>query len=512
METTHNSPAGTKVLCSAAVVATAAALVGCGIRSRIESLNSPQQAVWADAPRDENVTRVVNRVSFGPWPGDLSTASHMGVHGYLEEQLASNLPEDGAASWRVNGLDVQQDVQDASDELTSLPDNQLLTEVQQVQLLRAVYSTHQLHEVMSDFWENHFNIYALKNAARQRIPVEMEKAIRPNVMGRFEEMLIAVAHSPAMLAYLDNNHNQVGTADRVNENYARELLELHTLGVHSGYTQIDIHQVARCLTGWTVSGGFRQWEFEFDSAWHDNGAKYIPFLHLALAPNGGARDGEAVLHTLAHHPATAHHLAEQLCIKFIGTSHPATVRAAANAYLRSNTSIKAMLRPILLDGLTKPEICAPIFKRPLDLLVSSFRAGATDSDCGIRVQGFLDGMGQPLFQWPMPDGYPTTAAAWKTTLLPRWNFAAALAGGKIPGTTWRMHDCLLGNHATDTNHAVDSLAEAVYGIPSNSATLQPVLATLYDHARAANRSGLKPAAVLTEVASLLIASPAYQWK
>ncbi len=495
-----------------AVVAVAAAMSGCGLRRQLAGLDATQKVVWQSPPSDPEVLRVLNRISFGPWPGDLIAAANMGVSGYIEEQLAAKSPQDRAVSWRVNGLDVQQDVHDSPDILSSLPDDQLLTEVQQVQLLRAVYSTHQLNEVMSDFWENHFNIYALKNAARQRIPIEMETAIRPHLLGSFEEMLIAVAHSPAMLAYLDNNHNEAGNMDRVNENYARELLELHTLGVHSGYTQIDIHQVARCLTGWTVAGGFRQWQFEFKPSWHDDGSKFIPFLDLHLSPGGGVRDGEAVLHRLARHPATAQHLAEELCMKFMGVVQPEVVNAASRAYLRSNTSISEMLRPILLDGLARKERCRPIFKRPLDLLVSSLRVGAADTDGATGVQNQLNTMGQPLFQWPMPDGYPESAAAWKTTLLPRWNFASALAGGEVDGTTWKLDDCLKALPGAGMHDVVDHLAEAVCGHPSASPSMKPLVMTLRDHADSASRSGLSHEHVVSEVAALLIASPMYQWK
>ncbi len=512
METESNDSRKHQLASGITAAVLVGAISGCGIRRRLESLDSTQKIVWMPPPSDPNIVRVVNRVSFGPWPGDLHDAACKGVGGYLEEQLGAELPEDSAVKWRVDGLDVQQDVQDSPDVLSSLPDDQLLTEVQQVQLLRAVYSTNQLAEVMSDFWENHFNIYALKNAARQRIPVEMETAIRPNILGSFENMLLAVAHSPAMLAYLDNNHNQAGTFQRVNENYARELLELHTLGVHSGYSQVDIHQVARCLTGWTVSGGFKQWQFEFDPSWHDDGTKFIPFLNLHLESNGGVHDGEAVLHRLAHHPATATHLAQQLCMKFLGIAHPEVVESASRAYLRSNTSIKEMLRPILLDGLTRGDRCAPVFKRPLDLLVSSLRVGAADSDCAGGVQDHLSTMGQPLFQWPMPDGYPESAAAWKSTLLPRWNFASALAGARIAGTTWKLRDCLTTASAAGGDEAVSRLAEAVCGVPASMPTMQPLVSTLRDHARAAERSGVSEVDTITEVTALLIASPIYQWK
>ena len=182
----------------------------------------------------------------------------------------------------MDGLETQQDVSDAPDAMDCMPDSQLMTETQQAALLRAVYSTHQLRETLADFWTNHFNIFALKNNERVLLPTDAERALRPHLMGKFRDLLNASAHSPAMLSYLDNQLNRRGVA---NENYGRELLELHTLGVHSGYTQKDIQEVARCFTGWRVRKGFVKMNltnlktpyngFEFGPYQHDSGAKYV---------------------------------------------------------------------------------------------------------------------------------------------------------------------------------------------------------------------------------------------
>ncbi len=500
-----------------AVVATgiaAAAVVtaGCGIRSRIASLIGPDKPDWSRVPNAPTALRVLNRATFGARPGNIALVAATGVEAFLEEQLAANLREDPAVAWRVNGLGVEQDVADAPDELSSMSDEQLTRQTTQAALLRAVYSRNQLNEVMANFWTNHFNIYSFKKRGTERIPVEVERAVRPHTLGKFRDLLSSVSHSPAMLGYLDNDMNRYGAGDKVNENFARELMELHTVGVHAGYKQIDVHEVARCFSGWSVGTGWHLGQFEYHSEWHDPGLKKIPFLYLTIPANGDESDGDTVIDALAAHPATAHYLAEQLCMHFIGAKPHKIVDASANAYLRSDTSIRAMLRPILFDGLLDDDYSAPVFRRPFDLIVYSLRSLAADSDCGSNIQYHLSNMGEPFDEWPMPDGYPSRAGAWETALLPRWNYSIAYATNSVDGTSINLEEPLNAMHVKDLNHGLDVLLECVTGRPAHSAQISKMRAVIHQHADGCVKMGMNEKDILSEAVALMFASPICQWK
>lgn len=502
---------------------------GCSrLRDAASELTGKPKPTFVPLPADTDAVRaavhMLNRAAFGAAPGEVARVVGMGVPAYLEEQIADRMDEAAAVRWRVGGLDVQETVQDDPYELRSMADDQLLREIQQAALLRAVYSTHRLREVMADFWTNHFNIYALKGDGRVLIPVDTERVVRPHTLGTFREMLVASAHSPAMLTYLDNPQNKRGVP---NENYARELLELHTLGVHSGYSQADIQEVARCFTGWRIKRGYGRGQFtfdpkkdfvqgfdafEYDSTLHDDGAKYVPFLHLTLTPRGGAKDADTVLDALAIHPATARFLAEKLCRRFLGDAPPAMVETVAAAYLKSDTDIKATLRPLLLDGVTNPALCQPIFRRPLDLAIAALRALGADTDGGTDVQKHLDAMGQPLYQWPMPDGFPEKASAWTSSLLPRWNFALALTAGEIGGTTTDLPATFAAHRAKTAPEKVAALATTLYNLPADAPECRPLCAKVMAHRTRAEQAGVPEKTADAEAAGLLMAAPAYQWK
>ena len=457
----------------------------------------------------------VARAGFGPLPGDVTRAAIMGPRAWVEQQLTSwgSIPEDPAVDWRVNALDTHQTQQEAPDAMMSMEYDQLLAETAQAAVLRARFSTRQLKENLIDFWTNHFNIYALKSDGQALVPTDIETVIRAN-FDSFPNMLRASAHSPAMLNYLDNKFNEKGVA---NENYARELLELHTLGVDSGYTLTDIKQVARCFTGWTVKTGWQRGQFVYTDNLHDKGSKYIPFLNLTIAPNGGQKDADAVIETLAYHPATAHFLARKLCKHFLGTVPLDTQDAAVRAYLGSNGRISCMLRPILLDALFSTERCQPIIKRPLNMTVSALRALNADTDGARPIQVHLDTMGQPLYQWPMPDGYPEKASAWAANLLPRWNFSLALTANTIPGTTTNLPALFTaaGISATECGDAgILKLSELVLNTPANVIQQHSpqLVAAMKQHAADAAAAHVKVPQILAECTALLLSSPEFQWK
>ena len=505
-----------------AVGAIALGAVGCSdVRRQARQLTGPLPATYTALPQNVEsagmALHALNRVGFGPKPGDVAHVVAIGATAWIEEQLADRLDEDPTVDWRVNALDTQQIEQDAPDTLSCTDYDQIQREMAQAALLRAVYSRHQLREQMADFWTNHFNIFSLKNDGRALLPTDTARVLRPHVLGRFHDMLTASAKSPAMLTYLDNNQNRKRdprTGGGSNENYARELLELHTLGVKSGYSMKDIQAVARCFTGWTVTAGFKRGQFDYQAGSHDDGMKYIPFLNLTIMPNGGQKDADRVLETLSAHPATARFLVQKLCRRFLGEVPEPVAAKAENAYLRSGGDIRRTLRPILLDadGLLKPTGRKPILKRPLDMMVSAVRALAADTDGGADLQRHLVQMGQPLYEWPMPDGFPEKAAAWTGSLLPRWNFALALASNAVPGTRVDLNAPLAAAKAHTESERLDTLTETVLARPAGASEVQQVRAQVRAHIQRARADGLTDATVLAEATGLLLASPVFQWK
>jgi uncharacterized protein (DUF1800 family) len=390
--------------------------------------------VAADLPEDvslptgevEPTLRLVNRVSFGPTPGELKRVKDMGHAAYLKEQLNPDDDEPLSLQLQLRRLDAYR--MDAR-EMEELPIEMVLTQLQQGAILRAAYSPHQLRERLVEFWSDHFNIYGRKGVSAFRKGTDDWRVIRRNALGNFKDMVRASAHSPAMLAYLDNQVNVKGVA---NENYARELMELHTLGVHGGYTQMDVQEVARCFTGWGIETRFLRpvGKFVFDPDKHDDGEKVV--LGKRIPAGGGEKDGEIVIEMLALHPSAAKFICTKLCRYFLGHTEPKVVDAMAAKFLQSKGEIK----PVVEEMLSEANLAEapPVQKRPFDYMVSAIRATGAQTDAGRQIQEHLDKMGMPLFQWPMPDGYPVKPEAWTGTLLARWNFAAALAKDEIPGT------------------------------------------------------------------------------
>jgi Uncharacterized protein conserved in bacteria len=457
------------------------------------------------------VARLLNRAGFGPTAGDLAAIPSDAREAWLDRQLkAPAHDEDEAWQLRLRLRAVEANRHESAYELRDMKEDEVLEQLQKAALLRAAYSQWQLRERMVDFWNNHFNIYARKvlntNATYARThltyfkPLDEAKVIRQHALGRFPDLLKASARSPAMLGYLDNNVNQKGVA---NENYARELMELHTLGVGGGYTQKDVQEVARCLTGWTVEdrpirlgeadGAIlrRRGAFRFDPKQHDDGEKVV--LGTKIPAGGGEADGLRVLEILTAHPNCARFLSRKLVRYFRGDEDPAWVDRLAAIYLKTGGDIGAMLKPMLLapDLVDAP----PILKRPFDFLASAVRVTNADTDGGKGIQRYLKEMGQPLYEWPMPDGYPDTTAAWTGSLLARWNFAFALTGGSVGGTQFRL----------------DALKREGQEAPDEAALVETVLARRADDVPEV-RKALAAANGPEEQLALLLASPAFQWR
>lgn len=387
--------------------------------------------------------RFFNRLAYGPAPGDHQRYVELGRSAIIEEQLNPTRDDEPALQFQLSRLDA---LRISSAELRDLPEALVVGQLRQAATLRAIYSRWQLRERLVDFWTNHFNIFAFKGDGAYRKATDDIEVIRQHALGKFPDMVLASAKSAAMLGYLDNQLNRKGVP---NENYARELLELHTLGVHGGYTQDDVREVARCFTGWTIDTRFLRARdrFRFDPDAHDPGEKRV--LGHVIPAHGGIEDGLAVIRIATQHPSCAAFIAAKLCRFFLGEAGPAAEADVRAAYRATGGDIRAMVRAIL----DRPEFLEgpPVLKRPFDFAVSAARSLNVETDGGAAFQKRLDDMGQPLFGWPMPDGYPDRASAWTGSVLARWNFAWALCHGGIPGTSLdlepvkgRVRDFILG--------------------------------------------------------------------
>jgi uncharacterized protein (DUF1800 family) len=355
------------------------------------------------------------------------------VFTYLEEQLDPESIEDRAAERAARRFEA---LSEPAGELFEYQQDFLLQQMTSSTLLRAVQSRRQLYEVMVQFWTDHFNIDPSKGDCKWLKAADDRDVIRRHALGRFPELVRASALSPAMLWYLDGRVNRKeGEVDRPNENYARELLELHTLGVHGGYTQRDVMEVARCLSGWTVRSEevFYKGRVVFHPEFHDDGPKEV--LGHTIPAGQGEKDLDQVLGIVTLHPSTARYIAWKLCRRFISDEPlESVVTAVADAFLQNEGDIRATLRVLFVqeEFLTAQ---GRKFKRPFHFVVSALRATAARTDGGRELTDYLIRMGHAPFQYPTPDGYPEEPSPWMGGLLWRWNFAAALSENRIPRTT-----------------------------------------------------------------------------
>jgi uncharacterized protein (DUF1800 family) len=506
----------------------------------------------------EQILHLLNRIGFGPRPGDVARVGERGIAAYIEAQLDPGSVPDPETARLLEGLEtlgmsshellvtypppqllraierrlstqMGMDSDATGDLFPELEDredrdrmkraldspNRIVLELSQAKVLRAVHSERQLQEVMTDFWFNHFNVYIGKGADRWWTTSYEYDAIRPHALGRFRDLLGATARHPAMLFYLDNWLSVAPSADLdnrelravytraltdrglrpntvvldilrsrgvdttqlerrfrrqqesmtraagrhfpeppddpddaaprrsgLNENYARELLELHTLGVDGGYTQRDIIEVARCFTGWTMMPPQDGWGFIYIDDFHDGGTKTVLGHRIE---NRGMRDGEAVLDMLAKHPSTARFVSYKIARRFVSDEPPETLVAAmATTFLETDGDIRSVLRTMLgSEEFWSPKVVRAKVKTPFEFVASALRA--TDAELA-ELPGRRDGeppgpvfvlreLGQPLYAAQPPTGYPTTADAWVSTgaLLGRMKVAVGLAADRIPG-------------------------------------------------------------------------------
>lgn len=519
---------------------------------------------------DQKIMHILNRLGFGARPGDIEKVERVGIKRYIEQQLNPALIGDAACEAKLKELDIfsmtsaevfgkypnpgvllrvagQNDgtrrqgaeqnpagIENMADErekrretLSELyakydlrPANRLVPQIAANRILRAVYSERQLQEVMVDFWQNHFNVYAGKAVVRWYIPSYERDVLRKHALGNFRDLVVGTAKHPAMLFFLDNFQSQSPNVERpaqnrrrargrngranarrvereevsermrpqrgINENYARELMELHTMGVDSGYTQADIQEVAKAFTGWTIVDprgvqavaekvgnrsqeraterirrmGLESGEFYFNARRHVSGPKMV----LGHTVNeGGMDDGLKVIDILVKHPATARFIARKLAVKFV-SDRPGEdlVDRVAAAFTRSNGDIKTTLRAIFEDPeFFDVENYRAKIKTPFELTVSSIRQLGGNTNGGPAMLAMLNKLGEVPYGFQAPTGYPDTAEDWVNTgaLLERINFAVAIASNRIPGT--RVD---LGRHTGKHGVALlDSVIDSVLG-------------------------------------------------
>jgi uncharacterized protein (DUF1800 family) len=370
------------------------------------------------------------------------------------------------------------------------PMNVVVDELVQAKLLRAIYSDRQLEEVMTDFWVNHFNVFSGKGADRIFITDYEQQVIRPRALGKFEDLLVATAKSPAMLFYLDNwmsvgpnSMQALGIPDHprpygpysypgqnpnrnkkkpsgLNENYGRELLELHTLSVNGGYSQRDVTEAAKVFTGWTIEKPYEGGTFKFDERMHEPGPKFV--LGHRIKPKG-EDEGMEVLHMLATSPQTAHFISLKLAQRFVSDDPPAVlVDRMAKTFLKKKGDIREVLSTLFhspefwAEGTYRAKV-----KTPFEFVVSSVRATGGDVEWAMPLANQLNKMGMPLYGAQPPTGYSMKAETWVSSgaLLNRMNFALALTAGKIRGVKVDVAQ-LVGSSAPSADPAALSNLEA----------------------------------------------------
>jgi uncharacterized protein (DUF1800 family) len=482
----------------------------------------PSPAALADA------RHVLNRFAFGPRPGEVERVARGGVERWLDEQLAGPAesplleaalvphreafvpPAQLVADWLGDGWEAETRTLKELREEAAPHYRKHLEQLATAELTRDILSQRQLEAVMTDFWANHFNVFASKGFVRLFEGDYLERAIRPHALGKFSELLVATARHPAMLLYLDNAESRreppAGAKGRrrgLNENYARELLELHTLGVDGGYTQADVQDVARILTGWSVGrlnqGGF---DFVYRKGAHDPGAKTV--LGQAFPAGQGEAEGRRLLELLARHPSTAKHLARRLCARFVADEPPPScVSAATVAYTKSDGDIRQVLRAISKD----PSFWAPAarhskLKTPLELVASAARALGAKPDGSLALSKTLNALGEPLLQERVPTGYPDSEPEWASGggMLARMSFASELGAGSARGLEVRWDEAFPAG--TDLDALLNGFAVGLLGIAPDSPTLRLVREEM---------SPLKdPAQRRAGALGLLLGSPEFQ--
>ena len=500
---------------------------------------------------DEQVQHVLSRLAFGARPGDFARVRAMGVDAWIAAQLSPDRIDDRAmdtvlarfptlsrttgellrdyprpaallAQQRLRGDTVMDRRDSVALRQVARRNRQFVGELLAARVARAVGSERQLQEVMTDFWLNHFSVFIGKGQIRYYLPAYERETIRPHALGKFRDLLGAVAHSPAMLYYLDNVQSvadsgrptaaagrdalrrrrlqgsvrrrsatmteeqqrrpvalQARPPKGLNDNYARELLELHTLGVDGGYTQADIIDVARALTGWTIRPArLGEPDFVFNGASHDAGEKLV--LGKKLKGGRGIEDGEAVLDLIARHPSTARFISRKLVVRFVSDSPPpALVDRAAETFRATDGDLREVVRTIVTSNeFFSRDAYRAKLKSPFEVVVSAARAVGAAPDTTPVSSQMIARLGAPIYGHQAPNGWPETGESWMNTgaILQRINFGLLVAGNRMPGArprAWSAYDSL---RSAPREVQVAAVIDAFLGAQASSETRE-ILAT-----------------------------------
>ena len=466
----------------------------------------------------QRALHALDRLGFGARPGDVDRVLQTGVDTWINRQLHPEAIPDRAVDARLqqyptlkmSDADIidtfyrpivmaRRQFKETSDknpaEMMALRRNaqQVMSDLVAQRIIRAAESDRQLNEVMVDFWFNHFNVFAGKGVDRFMLTSYERDVIRPHIWGRFEDLLMATAKSPAMLFYLDNARSRSAA---INENYAREIMELHTLGVDGGYTQKDVTELARVLTGWSIAPPQRGSGFVFRRALHDAGPKSVLGVHFPAG--GGIDEGEKIIHILARHPATAHHIAYELCQRLVADEPPkALVDRVAKRFLATDGDLRQTVRAVIdSPEFWDPQAYRAKVKTPFEYAVSAVRAIDGQLVDPLPLARELQRMGEPLYGSQPPTGYSNRSEPWVNTgaLLQRLNFALALAANKMPGVRSDVVSLIPPN----SNEPVDDLAKVLTGGELSTQTQQTIRARVVDTTQ------------VPMIAGLILGSPEFQ--
>ena len=536
------------------------ALAGCGAAAAggagpaQPQVDDSSAASATQAAADRQILHAINRLTYGARPGDFERVRAIGLSAWIDRQLRPRTIDDSATERALAELttlrmpiaellrefprpDPKLREKIASGEMTRQEMQErypmekrpfrIAAELQAAKVIRAVTSERQLEEVMVDFWFNHFNVFAGKGDVRWYVSAYEREAIRPHALATFPDLVRATARHPAMLFYLDNwlsarpdfivpaGPNR-GRKAGLNENYARELMELHTLGVDGGYTQRDVTEVARAFTGWTIDRPQTNGRFVFRPLMHDAGAKVV--VGHRIPTGGGQGDGERVIEILTRHPSTARFVATKLVRRFVSdTPPPALIARVAATYTSTGGDIPAMLRVIFESReFSGEDAYRAKIKKPFEFVASAVRAlgGTTDAEGGSARARASAEIGEPLYLAQPPTGYADRADVWVNAgaLLARMNFALALASGRYPHVTVELPALVAGTDSRSPAAVLDHLLATIVANQAGPETRAVLAAQLTDPQitrLSTDDRGLANTDV-AKLAALVIGSPEFQ--
>ncbi len=536
------------------------ALAGCSAATAAGAGPSQPQVADSSAASaappaaDRQILHALNRLTYGPRPGDVERVRAVGLSAWIDRQLRPGTIDDSATERALADLttlrmpiaellrefprpDPTLREKIASGEMTRQEMQErypmekrpfrIAAELQAAKVIRAVTSERQLEEVMVDFWFNHFNVFAGKGDVRWYVSAYEREAIRPHALGTFPDLVRATARHPAMLFYLDNwlsarsdfivpaGPNR-GRKAGLNENYARELLELHTLGVDGGYTQRDVTEVARALTGWTIDRPQTNGRFVFRPLMHDGGEKVV--VGHRIPAGGGQGDGERVIEILTRHSSTARFVATKLVRRFVSdTPPPALIARVAATYTGTGGDIPAMLRVIFESReFYGEDAYRAKIKKPFEFVASAVRAlgGSTDAEGGSALARASAEIGEPLYLAQPPTGYADRADVWVNAgaLLARMNFALGLASGRYPHVTVELPALVAGTDPRSPAAVLDHLLATIVANQAGPETRAVLAAQLTDpQITRLSTDDRGPANTdVAKLAALVIGSPEFQ--